>query len=158
MKQILFLIGAMVAIAVHAQPLDRWLLPDPEEMIKASNTLCLDQSRSTLVAGALRAQGRSKAEVLGLLPEPPKSMSLRVVSAMREAVEDAFDFPDLSSYAQYSFRSEVCFRETLGGMRMPRLATVRAQVEKCQQTHGPEKSNGLFQCVRAVVRSIEPQL
>jgi len=145
-------------VIAHAQPLERWLLPDPDEMVKASNVLCLDQAKATLVAGSLRAQGRSRDEVLSLLPEAPKAMSLRVVSAMRESVEDAFDFPSLSLYAQYAFRSEACFRETLGGVRMPRLATVRPQVEKCQQAHGPEKSNALFQCVRAVVRSAEPQL
>jgi hypothetical protein len=43
------------------------------------------------------------------------------------------------------------------GVRMPRLATVRLQVEKCQQIHGPEKSNALFQCIRNVVRSVEPK-
>ncbi|WP_426399485.1 hypothetical protein ACN9M1_24640 [Ralstonia sp. R-29] len=85
-------------------------------------------------------------------------MSLRVVGAMRESVEDAFDFPNLFQYVQYSFRSEVCFRETLGALRMPRLATVLPQMERCQQVHGPEKSNALFQCVRAVVRSAQLQL
>lgn len=158
MKSIPIFIGAMVMAAAHAQPLERWLLPDPDEMVKASNVLCVDQAKSTLVAGALRAQGRSKAEVLALLPEAPKALSLRVVSAMQEGIEDTFEFPQLSPYTQYSFRSEACFRETLGGVRMPRLATVLQQVEKCQQTHGPEKSNALFQCVRAVVRSAEPQL
>lgn len=157
-KSIAFLAGAIVMVTSYAQPLERWLLPDPDEMVKASNALCLDQAKSTLVAGALRSQGRSKVEVLALVPEVPKAMSLRVVSAMRESVEDAFDFPDLSPYAQYSFRSEACFRETLGGVRMPRLSTVRPQVEKCQQLHGPEKSNVLFQCIRTVVRSAEPQL
>lgn len=157
-KSFAFLAGAIVMATSYAQPLERWLLPDAEEMVKASNSLCLDQAKSTLVAGALRSQGRSKAEVLALVPEAPKAMSLRVVSAMRESVEDAFDFPDLSPYAQYSFRSEACFRETLGGVRMPRLSTVRPQVEKCQQLHGPEKSNVLFQCIRTVVRSAEPQL
>lgn len=157
-KSFVFLAGAFAMATSYAQPLERWLLPDADEMVKASNVLCLDQAKSTLVAGALRSQGRSKAEVLTLVPEAPKTMSLRVVSAMRESVEDAFDFPDLSPYAQYSFRSEACFRETLGGVRMPRLSTVLPQVEKCQQTHGPEKSNALFQCIRAVVRSAEPQL
>ena len=118
MKRILFLVGGVISLAAaHAQPLERWLLPDPDEMVKASNVLCVDQAKSTLVAGALRARGRSKAEVLALLPDAPKTLSLRVVSAMQESVEDAFDFPDLSPYTQYSFRSEVCFRETLGGVR-----------------------------------------
>lgn len=144
--------------AANAEPLERWQLPDPDEMVKASNVLCLDQAKSTLVAAALRDQGRSKTEVLSLVPEAPKSLSLRLVSAMRESVEDAFDFPSLSQYSQYSFRSEVCFRETLGGVRMPRLVAVLPQIEKCQKTHGPEKSNALFQCIRVVVRSAEPRL
>lgn len=156
-KSIVFVACAIAMATTYAQPLERWLLPDPDEMVRASNALCLDQAKSTLLAGALRAQGRSKAEVLALVPEAPKALSLRVVSAMRESVEDSFDFPDLSPYAQYSFRSEACFRETLGGVRMPRLSTVRPQVEKCQQMHGSEKSNALFQCVRTVVRSAEPQ-
>lgn len=156
-KPIPFLVVAVVMATAQAQTLERWLLPDPDEMIKASNVLCIDQAKSALVAGSLRVQGRSRAEVLALVPEAPKALSLRVVSAMRESVEDAFDFPDLSTYTQYTFRAEACFRETLGGVRMPRLTTVRPQVEKCQQLHGPEKSNALFQCVRTVVRSAEPQ-
>lgn len=145
-------------MTANAQPPERWLLPEPDEMVKASNALCLDQAKSTLVAAKLRDQGLSESDVLALVPDAPKAMSLRVVSAMRESVEDAFNFPNLSQYSQYSFRSEVCFRETLGGLRMPRLATVLPQMERCQQIHGPEKSNALFQCVRAVVRSAEPQL
>lgn len=150
--------GTLVMVTANAQPLERWLLPDPDEMVKASNALCLDQAKSTLVAATLRDQGRSKSDVLALVPEAPKALSLRVVSAMRESVEDAFDFPSLSKYSHYSFRSEVCFRETLGGLRMPRLATVLPRIEQCQQVHGPEKSNALFQCIRAVVRNAEPQL
>ena len=96
--------------------------------------------------------------MLALLPEAPKSLSLRVVSAMRESVEDAFDFPKLSTYTQYSFRAEVCLRETLGAVRMPRLAALAPQLEECQRIHGPEKSNALFQCIRTVVRSAEPRL
>ncbi len=77
---------------------------------------------------------------------------------MRESVEDAFDFPELSIHAQFSYRSEACFRETLSGVRVPRLAAIRTQVEKCQQVHGTEKSNELFKCVETVVRNAEPQL
>ncbi|MDM8358404.1 hypothetical protein [Pandoraea communis] len=156
-KRAAIVFGAIVTTIANAEPLERWYLPDPDEMVKASKVLCLDQAKSALVAAALREHGRSKSEVLALVPEEPKSMSLRVVSAMRESVEDAFDFPNLSMYSQYSFRSEVCFRETLGGVRMPRLVSVLPQMEKCQQTHGPEKSNALFQCIKAVVRSAEPQ-
>lgn len=107
---------------------------------------------------ALRAKGRSRDEVLSLVPESPKTMSLRVVSAMRESVEDAFDFPKLSSYKQYFFRSEVCRRETLGAVRMPRLIAVLPQVEECQRNHGPEKSVNLSQCIRLVVQGVDPCL
>ena len=141
-----------------AQPLEPWSLPDSEEMVKASNVLCVDQAKATLVAASLRAQGRSKGEVLALLPDAPQRLSLRVVSAMRESIEDSFDFPALSMYTQYSFRSEACFRETLGAVRMPRLATMLPKVEQCQKIHGPEKSNALFLCVRAVVFAAQPQL
>lgn len=147
----------MIMATAHAHPREKWSLPDADEMVKASNVLCVDQAKSALVAGDLRAKGSSKAEVLALLPDAPKALSLRVVSAMRESIEDTFDFPDLSMYTQYSFRSESCFRETLGAVRMPRLATVQPQVQKCQQVHGPEKSNALFQCIRAVVASAVPQ-
>jgi hypothetical protein len=157
MKILFVVAGVLAASAVHAQALERWSLPDPDEMVKASNVLCADQAKSALVAGALRAKGHRREEVLALLPEAPQSLSLRVVSAMRESVEDAFDFPKLSTYTQYSFRAEVCLRETLGAVRMPRLAAVSPQLEECQRIHGPEKSNGLFQCIRAVVRRAEPR-
>lgn len=80
-------------------------------------------------------------------------MTWRVVSAMRESVEDAFDLPELSVDAQFAYRAEACFGETLGGTRAPRLAALRPQVQKCQQLHGTEKSSALFKCVEAVARS-----
>jgi hypothetical protein len=158
MKKLLILISSLAVSTVQAQAIERWSLPDPDEMLKASNALCVDQAKATLVSSALRAKGHSRDEVLSLVPEAPKSLSLRIVSAMRESVEDAFDFPKLSSYTQYSFRSEVCLRETLGAVRMPRLVAVLPQVEECQRIHGSEKSNALFQCIRTVVRSAEPRL
>ena len=151
MKCLFVIAGVLAASTAPAQALDPWLLPDPTEMVNASGVLCIDQAKATLVAGALRAKGHSRDEVLSLVPEDPKIMSLRVVSAMRESVEDAFDFPKLSPYSQYSFRSEVCRRETLGAVRMPRLVAVLPQIEECQRIHGPEKSNNLFQCIRLVV-------
>lgn len=157
MKSLLILACFLATSTAQAQAIERWSLPDPDEMVKASNVLCIDQAKAALVAGALRAKGHNKEEVLSLLPEAPKSLSLRVVSAMRESVEDTFDFPKLSSYTQYSFRSEVCLRETLGAVRMPRLATVLPQVEECQRIHGQEKSNALFQCIRTVVRGAQPR-
>jgi hypothetical protein len=162
MKIMFFMIGGLVASSVQAQveapAIERWPLPDPETMVSATNVLCADQAKAVLVAGALRANGRRREEVLSLVPEAPKNMSLRMVSAMRESVEDAFDFPKLSTYAQYSFRSEVCYRETLGAVRMPRLVAVLTQVEGCQRIHGPDKSNNLFQCIRGVIQGAEPRL
>lgn len=158
MKSLFVIVVALATSIAQAGALERWSLPDPGEMVNASGVLCVDQAKATLVAGALRAKGHSRDEVLSLVPEAPKTMSLRVVSAMRESVEDAFDFPKLSSYTQYSFRSEVCRRETLGAVRMPRLVAVLPQVEECQRIHGPEKSHSLFQCVRLVVQSVEPRL
>ena len=158
MKSLFVTIGILAASTAHAQAVERWSLPDPDEMVNASSVLCVDQAKATLVAGALRTKGYSRNEVLSLLPEAPKTMSLRVVSAMRESIEDAFDFPKLSSYAQYSFRSEACRRETLGAVRMPRLLSVFPQVSECQRVHGLEKSNGLFQCIRVVVQGAEPRL
>lgn len=160
MKNLLRIISFLTVFTsqAQAQTVERWALPDPDEMLRASNALCIDQAKATLVASALRANGHSREDVLSLVPEAPKSLSLRLVSAMRESVEDTFDFPKLSSYTQYSFRSEVCLRETLGAVRMPRLAAMFPQVEECQRIYGPEKSNTLFQCVRTVVRSAEPRL
>lgn len=151
------MIYAFAAITLPAQAVERWALPDPDEMIKASNVLCVDQAKSALVAGSLRVKGHGREEVLSLIPEAPRSLTLRVVSAMRESVEDAFDFPQLSSYTHYSFRSEICLRETLGVVRMPRLISMLPKVEECQRIHGPDRSSALFQCIRAVVRDAEPR-
>ena len=157
MRHIKTLIYVFAAIAVPAQAVERWALPDPDEMINASNVLCVDQAKSALVAGSLRANGHGRDEVLSLIPEAPRSLTLRVVSAMRESVEDTFDYPKLSSYTHYSFRSEICLRETLGAVRMPRLISMLPKVEECQHIHGPDKSSALFQCIRAVVRDAEPR-
>jgi hypothetical protein len=134
-----------------------WGLPDPGDLIKASNALCLDQTKSALLAAHYAKNGRTREEVLALIPESPKAFSLRLTSAMRENVEDAFMYPEISQYSLYSFRAEVCMRETLGAVRMPRLAAVRSEVAQCQKSFGTEKSNELFKCIQAVVRKAEPQ-
>jgi hypothetical protein len=152
-----FIFTLFICAIAHGQTPEPWALPDPMVLMESSNALCADQVKSTLVVGALREQGRSKAEVLALLPQSPKGMELRVVSAMRENVEDAFDFPEISVNSQFSYRSEACFRETLGGARAPRLAALRPQVLKCQELHGTGKSQALFKCVEGVVRSAETQ-
>lgn len=151
-------IPILIASALaNSQPLERWHLPDPDEMIKASNVLCSDQAKSALLAWHYQSQGRSKEEVLALIPESPKAFTLRLTVAMRENVEDAFAFPDVSQYALYSFRSEVCMRETLGAVRMPRLSTMYDAIAQCQKSHGTEKSGALFKCVQTVVRASEPK-
>jgi hypothetical protein len=157
MKPHFLTISLILAINASAQPLEPWLLPDPDEMIKASNTLCVEQAKSALLAWQYKKQGRTKDEVLSLIPESPKSLTLRLTSAMRENIEDAYTYPDISQYTYYSFRSEVCMRETLGAVRMPRLSTAYASIVECQKTHGAAKSSQLFQCVRTIVRSMEPK-
>lgn len=154
------LVSILLAAAcsgAFAQTMERWSLPDPDEMIKASNSLCADQAKSALLSWNYRKQGRTKEEVLALIPESPKALSLRVTGAMRENVEDAFEFVDLSPYTYYAFRSEVCMRETLGALRMPRMATMHTRIAECQANHGQEKNAALFRCVQSVVRSAEPK-
>jgi hypothetical protein len=157
MRNLLFIAAFAFSTMARAEPEERWLLPSPDEMIKASNTLCVDQAKSALLAWQLKKNGRSSEEVFALIPESPKALSLRLVSAMHENVEDVYAYPNLSQYTLYSFRSEVCMRETLGAVRMPRLSVMYDKLAMCQKTHGPEKSAPLFKCVQAVVREAEPR-
>ena len=41
-------------------------------------------------------------------------------------------------------------------LRMPKLAGMHAQVPRCEQVHGPEKSSGRFACVKRVVLGVQP--
>lgn len=157
MRYTLALTFAVLSAGASAQQMERWLLPNAEEMMKASQSLCVDQAKSALLAWHYKKQGFKKEEVLALIPESPKSLNLRVTSAMQENVEDAYLYPEISPYTYYSFRSEACMRETLGAVRMPRFSTVHSQVSECQKVHGPEKSTALFKCIQASVRSIEPK-
>lgn len=158
MKTFAYLVFCLFCGAASAsEKLEVWGLPDPSELMKASQTLCADQAKTALLAWHFARSGRTREEVLALVPESPKAFTLRVTTAMRENVEDAFSYPGISQYTLYSFRSEVCMRETLGAVRMPRLATVRSEIEQCQKSHGTEKNNELFKCIQAVVRKVEPQ-
>ncbi len=150
------LVGFGFSQTAFGQSMEPWNLPDPDEMISASNVLCTDQAKSVLVAVSLRNKGHKVEDVLGLIPTAPRALSLRVVSAMRENVEDLFQFFEISQYAYYSFRSEVCMRETLGAVRIPRFVTMRSKVLECQTQHGSDKSSGLFKCIQGVVRDAVP--
>lgn len=149
-------LAASFHVAAQSEPLKPWPLPDASTMIEAANILCLDQSKSAIMAVLMRENGRQREEVLALIPESPKAMNLRLVSAMRENVEDAFQYPALSKYTLYSFRSEVCIREALSAVQMPRLAVMYPKVAECQRQHGVEKSTPLFKCIQAAVREISP--
>jgi hypothetical protein len=157
MRNLLIAAAFALCTSASAEPLEQWSLPAPDEMLKASNVLCVDQAKSALLAWQLKRKGRSAEEVLALIPQSPKALSLRLVSAMHENVEDVYVYPNLSQYTLYSFRSEVCVRETLGAVRMPRLSAMYDKLAECQKTHGPEKSTQLFKCVQAVVREAEPK-
>lgn len=140
----------------NAESLESWQLPDPAAMIEASSALCRPQAQSMLEAVYLRDKGHKLDEVLALIPESPKAFTLRLVTAMRENVEDAFQYPNLSTYTLYSFRSEVCFRENLGAVRMPRLSSMEPKITECQKQHGSEKSTLLLKCIQGVVRETSP--
>lgn len=157
MRHTLALVLSVLSFGAFAQQMERWLLPEPEEMMKATQSLCADQAKSALLAWHYKKQGRAKEEVLALIPESPKALTLRITSAMRENVEDAYLYPELSQYTYYSFRSEACMRETLGAVRMPRLSSVYPQIAECQKVHGSEKSAALFRCVQTSVRAVEPK-
>ena len=141
--------------ALATDALEPWGYPEPSEFVKASNVLCADQAKSALLAWHYVHKGRTRDEVLALIPDSPKAFPMRLTSAMRENVEDAFSYPEISPYALYTFRAEVCMRETLGAVRMPRLALVEGDVKQCQQAHGTEKSNELFKCIQSAVRKLE---
>lgn len=153
----LFLIVTQGAAGiVMAESSERWELPPPGPMMDATNELCKAQAKNALEATYLREKGEKIEKVLALIPDSPKAFPLRLVSVMRENTEDAFRYPGLSAYTLYSFRSEVCFRETLGAVRMPRLEVAASKIADCQNQHGPDKSAALFKCLQSVVRSITP--
>jgi hypothetical protein len=151
----IFLFACPIAFA--ADTLEPWGYPDPNEFVMASNVLCADQAKSALLAWHYARKGRTRDEVLALIPESPKAFPMRLTSAMRENVEDAFSYPEISQYALYSFRAEICMRETLGAVRMPRLSLIEGEIRQCQRTHGTDKSNELFKCIQSAVRKVEPK-
>lgn len=151
-----FLVIALIIntlTAQAAQP-EKWGLPDLDILIPAVNSLCQDQRNSALIAMGLRSEGRSKEEILALVPNDSPTFRLRSVEAMRENIEDVFLYPMISRYAYVVFRSEVCMREVLEARRFARFSTASTLVETCQKNHGTEKSGDLYQCVRRAVRSL----
>lgn len=100
MRTLIFLaLGFAGTLAFASDKLEPWSLPDPDGLVKASNALCSDQAKSALLAWHYARGGRTRDEVLALVPESPKALALRLVSAMRENVEDAFAYPNISILA-----------------------------------------------------------
>lgn len=158
MKKVLpFFLLSISQLCLAADTAEPWKYPDPGEMIKASNTLCEEQSKSAMLAWQLARKGQSREEVLALVPEPTQGFPLRLTSAMRENIEDAFAYAEISQYSLFSFRSQVCKREVLGALRMPRLAAIKDDVLQCQQAHGTDRSSELARCIQAAIKKVEPQ-
>jgi hypothetical protein len=98
MKTFAYLVFCLFCGAASAsEKLEVWGLPDPSELMKASQTLCADQAKTALLAWHFARSGRTHEEVLALVPESPKAFTLRVTTAMRENVEDAFSYPGISA-------------------------------------------------------------
>ncbi|WP_152680195.1 hypothetical protein [Chromobacterium subtsugae] len=159
-----YLISLLVALSSFQAPPafaenklpEKWGLPDPDVVIHAVNKVCEDQRNSVLVAIGLRNEGYSLDQVLKLVPQDIETFRLRSVEVMRENAEDVFKYKSISPYSFVVFRSEMCLREVMEIHRYPKFGEVADQVESCQKLHGKERSNGLFQCIRKVVRASKP--
>lgn len=144
----------LIACGASGQQMEPWGYPDPDAFAKATYTLCAQQNLSVMLAAKHRDQGRTREQVLALVPENPPMLRLRAVDVYRENVEDVFDFPHISTYALMTFRAEVCRREVQSVQRPGRLSGVRASVEACQARHGGAQSNELYGCIRRVVQDM----
>ena len=142
---------SLPAVASFAQSMERWGYPDPEVVGNAVHSLCNEQNLSVMLSARYRDQGRTKAEVLALIPENPPSLALRTIDAFRESVEDVFEFPKIGTYTLMVFRAEQCRREVMSARVFTRLTTVQDQINACEAAHGQAKSNELYACVRKVV-------
>jgi hypothetical protein len=144
----------LISAAAPAQTMEKWGYPDPDVFAKAVHSLCEEQNLSVLLASRYRDQGRSKTDVLALIPENPPSLQLRAIDAYRENVEDVYAFPQFGTYAMTVFRAEVCRKEVMSARTLGRFATVHEKVAACESQHGKVKSNELYGCVRKVVLSM----
>ena len=115
--------------------------------------MCRLQSKSILAADKLRRDGKSRDEVLALVPAEPQDVPaakrVRLLEVTRENVEDVFDFRDLGPYTLYMFRWNVCARELLTVTRMARAATVHPQLAACQSRYSETQ-----QCLQDLVLNV----
>jgi hypothetical protein len=151
MKTLLAAITFCIASASGAQPMEKWGYPDPGEFAKAALMLCSEQRDSVILSTRYRNEGRSREEVLALVPVNPPSLQLRVVDVYRENIEDVYSFPQYGLYSMMVFRAEVCRKEVMSVRRLPRFDTVHEMIGACETRHGKQRSNELYACVRAIV-------
>ena len=150
----LLLLLCLVTTSASAQMPEPWPLPGAREMA-AIAPLCAQQARSIIQADQLRRQGRTREEVLALIPaepeETPPAMRLRLLEVMRENVEDVFNYRELFSLTIYQFRWAVCAREVLTARRAQRLRTVLPKVVQCQARSLAAPENKVEDCIGQVV-------
>ena len=154
MNRYLLPVVALFASHASAQQLERWGYPDPDEFAKATYALCAEQNKSVMLAARYKDQGKSKEQVLALVPDNPPSLALRAVDVYRENIEDVFDFPEIGVYPLMAFRSEVCRIEVQSARRPGRFSAVKEKVAACQSIHGSNQSDAIYRCVRNVVRGM----
>jgi hypothetical protein len=151
MKHLLLVATAVVAGNALAQPLEKWGYPDVDEFTKATVVLCAEQRDSVILATRYRNSGRSKEEVLALVPPNSPRLQLRLVDVYRENIEDVYAFPTFGLYSMVVFRAEVCRREVMSARRLGRFDSVREKVAACESRHGKEQSKELYSCVLDIV-------
>lgn len=151
MKSILAAVAFALTSTCGAQTMEKWGYPDPGEFAKAALTLCAEQRDSVILSTRYRNDGRSRDEVLALIPPNPPSLQLRVVDAYRENIEDVYSFPQYGLYSMMVFRAEVCRKEVMSARRLGRFETVHEKIGACESRHGKERSNELYACVRGIV-------
>lgn len=151
MKRLLASLVSVFALSIHAQGLEKWGYPDPNEFAKATNILCSEQRDSVILATRYRNEGRQRADVMALVPPNSKVLQLRVVEVYTENIEDVYSYPELGMYSMVVFRAEVCRKEVMSAKRLGRLSSVRDRIQACEDIHGKQQSKDLYACVRAIV-------
>jgi len=149
-----------VAGAAAAQTPDPFRLPDTEAWGKVAGELCALQSRTVVAADALRREGKTRQEVLARLPKEEEvrdDFQVRLISVMRENVEDVFDYRDLSLLTIYKFRWAVGVRETVSAARLQRLAAVYPKLAECEKKSVRETGSGDPACLQQAVLELKPR-
>lgn len=118
--------------------------------VPSPGDVCDQEIQRAAAAVGLRDEGKTKAQLAGVLPEMAKRQP-HLAWVMASILDDVYAVPTIKKYPYFAYRSESCFLRSAGRPAPESLTSVSAPVLACQSKFGEEPSEPYYRCIAEAI-------